>query len=272
MFNEVSAMPERETGHIESAAGQPQPKEMTEDGEIRPGVLHEANSEIIPEPSVSAGPVLPWYLDMKYQWTKNAGAGSRLTPQENFIQDVLIEGDFIITEAAKHFVDKKSEDLPRADSFIKESKAAMQTLVGLDSSGIEAKAYLREIILKRLILARKIVGTSELSMQHRIEHARVMGWDLDQTKQYDNFKSAKEARDRWAPKACFFEYVATQLADGDVIPKEAAALAELVGRRIRTLLKDEAYEEGQKLLKPAAPVDHSTQPQLTREERRLQTA
>jgi hypothetical protein len=271
MFNETSAMPEREQGHLETQV-QPQAKESDWDGvERRPGVLHEANSETIPAPSVSAGTPLPWYLDMKYQWARNAsGNGFRLVPQENFIQDVLIEGDAQVAIAAEHFMDKKSEDLPRCKTFIKESQTVMQTLTGLQLG--EAKAYLREIVLKRLILARKIVGTSEMSMQHRIEHARMMGWDEEQTKQYDNYKSAKEARDKWAPVACFYEYAATQLADGDVIPKEADALAELVGRRIRTFLKDEAYEEGTKLQKPAPVVPAGDRPAMTREERRLATA
>jgi len=257
MFNENTAVPDAPAGESEMDRGAPST------------IVAQAASEIIPEPSVSSIAPLPWYLDMKYQWTPNANGGNRLVPQDNYVRDVLVEGDLIITAAAKDFVAKNSGDMIAAKLHVKAKIDEMQRLNGIFTSGIEGKHVLRDQ-LERLVLARKIVGSSEMSMQHRLTNARLHGWDLEKSKQYDGYKSAKEARDRWAAEACFFEYVVRELTDGEIIHNDLAAQ---IATRVGYLIKDEAYEEGRNVLNPKPRVQEGVaQPEMSKEEMRLATA
>lgn len=210
-------------------------------------VLQQSNTEENVSPSVeSSAANLPWYLDMKYFWKKNrSGNGSHLAPQETFVNEVLTEGDRVIMAAAKDFTAKNSNDIKLAKDELGAAKSIIETRNAFDTSGVEGQNLLR-MYLQRVILARKIAGSSEVSAQHRVINATLTGQDIDRVKDSDYFKSDLENRDRWAFKACYYEFIARELQDGDIIKDLSSQIVAGVGR----LLYDDAIQATNRLRNP----------------------
>jgi hypothetical protein len=183
---------------------------------------------------------------MKFFWKKNrSGNGSHLAPQETYVNDVLTEGDRVILAAAKDFTAKNSNDMKLAGDELAAARSIIETRNAFDTSGVEAGNLLR-MYLQRVILARKIAGSSEVSAQHRVINATLTGQDVERVKESDYFKSDLENRDRWAFKACYYEYLARELADGEIIKDLSAQILTGVGR----LLYDDAIQATNRLRNP----------------------
>lgn len=237
MFDENTVQADRPAGGSEVAAEQ----------NPTISVLQQTNTEENASPSVeSSGVSLPWYLDMKYFWKKNrSGNGSHLAPQEVFVNDVITEGDRVILLASKDFTDKKSNDMKLVKDELEAAKMIIETRNAFDTSSVEGQNLLR-MYLQRVILARKIAGASEVSAQHRVINATFTGQDIERVKESDYFKSDLENRDRWAFKACYYEFIARELADGDIIKDLSAQITSGVGR----LLYDDAIQATNRLRNP----------------------
>jgi hypothetical protein len=236
-FNQETAQTDQPAGGSEMAAEQ------------NPivSVLQQNNTEENASPSVeSSAANLPWYLDMKFFWKKNrSGNGSHLAPQETYVNDVLTEGDRVIISAAKDFADAKSNDMKLAKDELAAARSIIETRDAFDTSGVEGQNLLR-MYLQRTILARKIAGSSEVSAQHRVINATLTGQDVERVKESDYFKSDLENRDRWAFKACYYEFLARELQDGEVIKDLSAQIITGVGR----LLYDDAIQATNRLRNP----------------------
>ena len=237
MFDQDSAQVDSPAGGSEVAAEQ----------NPTVSVLQQSNTEENASPSVeSSAASLPWYLDMKFFWKRNrSGNGSHLAPQETFVNDVIAEGDRVIMVASKDFTDAKSNDIKLAKDELGAAKSIIETRNAFDSSGVEGENLLR-MYLQRVILARKIAGSSEVSAQHRVINATLTGQDIDKLKESDYFKSDIENRDRWAFKACYYEFIARKLADGEIIKDLSAQIVSGVGR----LLYDDAIQATNRLRNP----------------------
>lgn len=210
-------------------------------------VMDQSNTEKIASPSVESSVAsLPWYLDMKYYNRNNkSGNGSHLAPQKVFVDDVIAEGDRVILFASKDFTAKNSGDMKLAQNVLACKKSELQDLNAFDTSGVEAANLIRTVLI-RVILARKIAGASEVSAQHRVINAMHTGQDVDKVKESDYFKSDLEARDKWAHKACFYEFIALALKDGEVIKDLPAQIVAGVGR----LLYDDAIQATNRMRNP----------------------
>jgi len=238
MFEDNTAQPEKEAGL---------PKSEAEPDNPVVSAIHQASAEENDSPSVAGSGALPWYLDMKYFWKQNkSGNGSHLAPQATFIDDVLTEGDRVVLLAAKDFTDKKSTDLELAKAELKAAQDIIETRKAFDTAGVAAQRIIRNY-LKECVLARKIAGASEVSAQHRIINARLTGQDEEKVKSTDWFKSDLENRDRWAFQACYYEFIASALADGEVIIDLRAQIVSGVGR----LLYDDAIQATNRLRNPS---------------------
>ncbi len=237
MFNEESVMPDAPAGGSEVAADQ------------NPivSVMQQTNTEENASPSVESSVAsLPWYLDMKYFWKRNrSGNGSHLAPQQDFVTSVIVEGDRVILSAAKDFTAPKSNDIKLAKDELAAAKSIIQTRDAFDTSGVEGQ-NLRRFYLQRVILARKIAGSSEVSAQHRVINARLTGQDETRAIESEYFKSDLENRDRWAFKACYYEFIARELKDGEIIKDLSAQITAGVGR----LLYDDAIQATNRLRNP----------------------
>jgi hypothetical protein len=237
MFDQDSAVTDQPAGGSEVAAEQ----------NAVVSVMQQTNTEEIASPSVeSSADNLPWYLSMKYFRKQNrSGNGSHLAPQEVYVNDVLAEGDRVVLSASKDFMDAKSNDLKLAKDELAAAQSIIETRTAFDTSGVEAQNLLR-MYLQRVILARKIAGASEVSAQHRVINATLTGQDVDKVKESDYFKSDLEARDKWAFKACYYEFLARELADGDIIKDLSAQIIAGVGR----LLYDDSIQATNRLRNP----------------------
>lgn len=210
-------------------------------------VLQQSATEEIASPSVeSSAENLPWYLAMKYFWKQNrSGSGAHLAPQDNFINDVVTEGDRVILRASEDFTAPKSNDIKLAKDELTAALSMIETRNAFDTSGVEGQNLLR-MYLQRVILARKIAGSSEVSAQHRVINATLTAQDVDKVKESDYFKTDLENRDRWAFKACYYEFIARKLADGEIIKDLSTQIVSGVGR----LLYDDAIQATNRLRSP----------------------
>lgn len=203
------------------------------------------------EPSVQAGTTgLAWWDGMKYYWRKSANGGSHLAPQDAFIADVLDRCDHYMAVIAKPL---SKEDLAEFKSAGDLRVQMVQSEDAVDTSGVEGNAVRRDV-LKRLIIARKICGASAISAEHRVtnELSRENG-DVEKLKGDSEgfYASDVEKRERWGFKAVRLEFIAKMIADGEIIPKDATAFAQLLAKRIGRSLYDDAVERGNKLKRPA---------------------
>jgi hypothetical protein len=257
MFNEESAQPDLPAGS----------SELQEVRSPIVSVMDQANTEEIPEPSVPTGATgLAWWDDMKYFWKKSANGGSHLAPQDSYIDDVLVEGDYEIGLASKDFMDKKSADLAAAKAEAKAAIEIIQTRTGFDQGGTETNAFYRNY-RDRVIIARKIVGACAVSANHRLQNAEATTGDTDAVKETTYYKSDLESVKRWAFKACYYEFILAQLPENEVIKDLPAIIAKGVGRS----LYDDAVEKGNKLKRPA-PAKVASMKKLSSEELRLMRA
>lgn len=241
MFNENSAQQE-------VAAGRSEIREV-QNPVI--SVMQQSNTEEITEPSETAGPTnLAWWDDMKYFWKRSANGGFHLAPQDSYVDDVLTEADFEINRAAKEFGNEKSEDLANAKAEAKAALEIYQTRTGFDPSGTEALSLLRDY-RRRIILARKIVGATAVSANHRLQHTAASGGDLEAVKDTDFYKSDLENCERWAFKACYYEYIAhtisAEIDDNEVLRD----LPEQIAKGVARLVYDDAIQRGNTLKRPA---------------------
>ena len=262
MFEQNSAMPEMPQGHDETGATAPRPMV---------GSTEASQSET---PSTPAGTVaLAWWDASKYFWRRSASGGYHLAPLDDYVRDVLDRGDHYISDAAKDFSAENSGDLDLANSELAAVKTILESRNAFDSSGIEAQSKLREYI-NRAVIARKIAGASAVSAEHRVinEMSKPDG-NVDDLKNDANgfYQSDIEKRDRWASKACYYEYIASQLADGEIIPTDGKAFAELLAKRIQRSLYDDAVDRGNRLKRPPQGTQQ-TGAKLSREERLALTA
>lgn len=242
MFNEDSAMPDLPTGTDET-------------GQIsgtRP-MIGAAEAATLPAPSTPKGTTaLAWWDSMKYFWRKSASGGFHLAPLEDYVADVLDRGDHYISVAAKDFTDKNSGDMESAKSELKDVKSIMQTRTAIFQDGIETQALIRTY-LQRAVIARKIAGASAVSSEHRVQFELSKSDGNVDTLKNDAagyYASDIEKRDRWAHKACYYEFIASQIADGEVIPTDGKAFAELLAKRIDRSLYDDAVERGNRIKRP----------------------
>lgn len=240
-FDQDSAQPDLPQGTDETGATN-----------VRP-MVGAAEAANLPQASTPPGTVaLAWWDSMKYFWRKSASGGFHLAPQEDYVADVLDRGDHYIGVAAKEFSAKNSGDIESANSELKDVKSIMQTRTAIFQDGIETQALIRTY-LQRAVIARKIAGASAVSAEHRVmnELNKVDG-NVDVLKDDAKgfYASDIEKRDRWAHKACYFEYIASQIADGEVIPTDAKAFAEILAKRINRSLYDDAVERGNRIKRP----------------------
>lgn len=256
MFNEDSAMREQVQGSLEIPTPPVQPL-----------------ATISPEtPSVPAGATgLAWWDAMKYYWRRSASGGVHLAPQDSFVNDVLDRTDYYMASIAKHQLG--DDDYAEFASTAELRKQLIQAEDAVDTSGIEANSVRREV-LNRLIIARKICGASAVSAEHRVtnELSRETG-DVEKLKADSEgyYASDVEKRERWGFKAIRLEFIAKAIADGEVIPTDEAAFAQLLATRIGRSLYDDAVERGNKLKRPAQQQAASTK-KPSREELLAMTA
>ena len=261
-YNEDSAMPELPQGTDETGASN-----------VRP-MIGSTEAAAQPLPSQPAGTVsLAWWDSMKYFWKRSAAGGFHLAPLEDYVADVIDRGDHYISAAAKAFVDDKSGDLDQANEELAAARTILQTRDAIFQDGVEGQAFVRAY-LARAVIARKIAGASAISAEHRVmnELNRPEG-NVDALKDDTNgfYQSDIEKRDRWAHKACYYEYLASQLAEGEVIPQDGKAFAELLAKRIGRSLYDDAVERGNRLKRPD-PGAASSGKKMSREEMLALTA
>ena len=210
------------------------------------------------EPSVQAGATgLAWWDAMKYYWRKSANGGSHLAPQDSFVSDVLDRTDHYMTTIAK---DLGEDDYAEFNTTAELHKQLIQAEDAVDTSGVEGNSARRNV-LNRLIIARKICGASAVSAEHRVtnELSRETG-DVEKLKGDSEgfYASDVEKRERWGFKAIRLEFIAKAIADGEVIPTDEAAFAQLLATRIQRSLYDDAVERGNKLKRPAQQQAAST--------------
>jgi hypothetical protein len=224
-----------------------------------------------PEPSVAAGATgLAWWDGMKYFWKRSASGGTHLAPQDSYVSDVLDRTDHYMTTIARELgEDDYAEFAATADL----RKQMIQNEDAVDTSGVEGNAERRNV-LNRLAIARKICGASAVSAEHRVtnEIGRDNG-DVEKLKADSEgfFASDVEKRERWGFKAIRLEFVAKAIADGEIIPTDDTAFAQLLAKRIGRSLYDDAVERGNKLKRPQQQAAaSSTKP--TREELLAMTA
>jgi hypothetical protein len=257
MFNEDSAMREEYQGGTE----------IQELQNPIVSVIQQTNTEE-PQPSVTAGPTnLAWWDDMKYFWKRNTrNNGFHLAPQADYLDSVLVEGDFEIQQAAKHFMGKNSDDLKAAKAEAKAANEIIQVRTGFDTSGVETNDVYR-FYRNRAIIARKIVGSSAVSANHRLEHANNTTGDVDAVKKTTYFQSDLENCRRWAFKACYYEYIISQLPENEIIRD----LPTILAKGVRSQIYDDAVEKGNKLKAPA-PAKQPEARKHSAEELRLMRA
>ena len=242
-FNENSVQPEQVQGHMELP---PTPDPLATGSPEQPSVLSGATA-------------LAWWDAMKFEWKRNAsGNGCHLKPQDSYVADVLHRTDHYMTSIAKHELGE--DDYAEFAETANLRKLLIQAEDAVDTSGIEGNSIRREV-LNRLIIARKICGASAVSAEHRVinERSRENG-DVDKMKEDTNgyFVSDVEKRQRWAFKAVRLEFIAKSIADGEVIPTDEAAFAQLLAKRISSSLYNDAVEKGNKLKKPVPSAAAST--------------
>jgi len=186
---------------------------------------------------------------MKYFWKRSASGGTHLAPQDSFIEDVLDRTDHYMTTIARELGE---DDYAEFAAIADQRKQIIESEDAVDTSGIEGNAERRNI-LNRLVIARKICGASAVSAEHRVtnELSRPDG-DVEKLKADSEgfFASDIEKRERWGFKAIRLEYVAKAIADGEIIPHEDTAFAQLLAKRIGRSLYDDAVERGNKLKRP----------------------
>lgn len=244
-FSEQSAMPDLPMGMDETSASNVRPMIGTAESERQPSAT---------QPGGMAA--LAWWDSMKYFWKRSASGSFHLAPLQDYINDVLDRGDHYISSAAKDFSDKKSGDLAQANDELTAARAIMQTRTAIFQDGVETQAFIR-MYLQRAVIARKIAGASAVSAEHRVtnELNRTEGNVETLKNDASGFYQADiEKRDRWSHKACYYEFIAAQLADGEVIPTDGKAFAELLATRISRSLYDDAVERGNRLKRPNTGV------------------
>ena len=186
---------------------------------------------------------------MKYYWRKSSTGGYHLAPQDDFVSDVLDRSDHYISgQAAK----LSTDDLKSFEAYVTGKRNEIEDVNARFQDGVEGFNVLRNI-LARAVISRKIAGASAVSAEHRIiNELNKPDGNVEALKDDANgfFQSDCEKRERWADKACFYEYAAAKLADGEVIPTDPKAFAELLAKRIRNSLYDDAVDRGNKLKRP----------------------
>lgn len=261
-YNEDSAMPDL-----------PQGTDETGSSNVRP-MVGAKEAAALPSPSTPAGTVaLAWWDSMKYFWKRSASGGFHLAPLEDYVADVLDRGDHYISLAANAFQDPKSGDFDLANAELKSARAIIETREALFQDGTEAQAFIRAY-LQRAIIARKISGATAVSAEHRVvNELNKPDGNVEALKDDANgfYASDVEKRERWALKACYYEYLASQLADGEVIPTDGKQFAELMAKRIGRSLYDDAVERGNRIKRPDAGATPSGK-KMSREEMLALTA
>ena len=250
-FNEVSAQREQPMGVGEIPTAPTQPLAMGTPS----------------EPSVPAGATsLAWWDAPKYYWRRNAsGNGCHLAPQDSYVNDVLDRTDHYMTSLAR---DLGKDEYAEFEATAELRLQMIQSEDAFDTSGIEGNSIRREV-LNRLIIARKICGASAVSAEHRVmnELSRETG-DVEKLKGDPEgfYASDIEKRERWGQKAIRLEFIAKAIADGEVIPKDDTAFAELLAKRIQRSLYDDAVEHGNKLKRPQQQAANNAKSGMSREE------
>lgn len=232
-------------------------------------VIEQTNTESPPEqaperkypPGTTA---LAWWDDMKYYWRRNSnGNGFHLAPQDNYVDDVIVEGDVEISRAAKDFLDEKSNDLDLAKAELASVLEIIETRDAFDTSGIESAAVIRSLYRDRIILARKICGATAVSANHRLQNAAATNGDIQAVQDSDMYKNDLENCHRWAFKACYYEWIASQLPKNDVITD----LPKMIAAGVKNALYDDAVDRGNRLKRPA-PASQPNANKLSPEELR----
>lgn len=243
-FNEVSAMPDLPQGTDETGASATRP--------MIGAVASQSET-----PSVPAGTIaLAWWDSMKYYWRKSSTGGYHLAPQDEFISDVLDRSDHYISAAASKL---EKDDFVAYDRFVACKQNEIEELNAMFQDGVEGLSVLRNL-LARAVISRKIAGASAVSAEHRvINELNKPDGNVEALKDDANgfFQSDCEKRERWAEKASLYEYAVAKLADGDVIPNDAKAFAELLAKRVRNSLYDDAVERGNRLKRPTPAAQAS---------------
>ncbi len=256
MFNENSQQPEMPAGHNEIPEAPVQPMAAgTPD-----------------EPSVTASaatPALQWWDAMKYEWRRSSRGGYHLAPQKVYVDDVMDRADHYITAASKKFMAEDSQDLDLVTDELAAAREIMQSRAAFDSSGVETQAFLREY-LNRAVIARKVCGTNAVSAEHRVLNELARGENGDVQGMKDDpkgfYASDVEKRERWAFKACYYEYLCVQLADDDIIPTSPDAFAQELSKRISRSIYDDAVDRGNRIKRPVNPTATGNNKQLTKDE------
>ena len=245
MFNENTAMQDQPQGHDETGATATRPMVGS----------NEAASS--PTPSTPPGTIaLAWWDAMKYFWRKSASGGYHLAPQDDFVSDVL---DRSKVYTAKTHDEYSEDDFKALDAELELIQQRIQSRNARNTSGIEGQRILRDE-LNRTVIALKIAGASAVSAEHRtINELGKPDGNVEAMQSDTNgyYQADLEKRQRWAEVAVDQYYFITNLADGDVIPKDQAALDELLAKRIRNSLYDDAVERGNRLKRPAPGTQQS---------------
>jgi len=242
MFNEESAMPDLPQGHDETG----------QLNKVQPMI---GSARAVEQPSATPPggmPSLAWWDNTKYFWKRSASGGYHLAPLTDYVADVLDRSDHYIGLIAKEFSSKNSGDLASAQSELKNVKSIMQTRTAIFQDGVETQALIRTY-LQRAIIARKICGASAVSAEHRVQNEAAKPDGNVQALKDDEkgfYQSDVEKRERWAFRACYYEFIASQIADGEVIPVDAKPFAELLATRIGRSLYDDAVERGNRIKRP----------------------
>ena len=242
MFNQDSAMPDLPMGHDETG----------QIDRVQPMIGSARAAELPSQSQPNGQPALAWWDLTKYFWKRSASGGYHLAPLDDYVADVLDRGDHYIGLVAKEFVDKNSGDLDSAKAELAAAKKIMQTRTGIFTDGVETQAFVR-MYLQRAVIARKIAGASAVSAEHRVQNeaGRPNGnVDVMKDDKQGFYASDVEKRERWALRACYYEFIATQLADGEVIPVDAKPFAQLLATRISRSLYDDAVERGNRIKRP----------------------
>ncbi len=208
-------------------------------------------------PSVSGSTALAWWHAMKYEWKRSARGNQYLAPQESYVADVLDRADVYTTRITARLT---KDDFAEFDAAVVSVQESIQNEDAYDMTGTEGHG-LRRYYLGRLVLARKICGTTAVSAEHRTinEMSRRDGDVVKMQADSEGYYAADiEKRESWGQKAVRLEYIVKAIADGEVIPTDTTALNELISKRITNGknigLGDEAFELGKTLQRPPQAV------------------
>ncbi len=265
MFNEDSNMRDLPAGGSEiPAVSNPQQG-------VRQVTAGEAQEQAQTAQKSAGIAALPWWDEMKYYWRRSKSGGFHLAPQDSYVDDVLHRADYFMASHATHEL---------SDTDFEEFEQAAQAYISIiqdedarDTAGTAGHAV-RRFLLGRLVIARKITGSMQVSAEHRVEHeTNSPTGDVEALKNDPKgyYQSDIDKRNRWVDEACKREYIVKAVADGEVIPTDPKLFAELVAKRVKSSIYDDAVEKGRGYLYPATQKQETNR-ELTLEEKLALTA